>query len=56
MTAAWNDLMVQRFHDINSRPGDPEVILSNGSIGLDLVLYYIRKNLRMITCCARLAN
>ncbi|KAH7309116.1 hypothetical protein B0I35DRAFT_441474 [Stachybotrys elegans] len=42
VTVEWNDVMTRRFHYINLHVDDPEVTLSNGSLGLDLVMFYLQ--------------
>lgn len=38
----YQDVMIDQFEHKKLNPGSPENAIANGSIGLDLVLYYLR--------------
>lgn len=39
----YRDIMIAQFEHKKANPNSPENAIANGSIGLDLVLYYLRK-------------
>jgi hypothetical protein len=39
----WREVIEEQFLYMKVHAGSPELVISNSSVGVDLVLYYIRK-------------
>jgi hypothetical protein len=39
----WETVITEQFANLKENAGSPELVISNSAVGLDLVLYYIRK-------------
>lgn len=39
----YRTLVAEQFENRKLHPGNPEIAIANGSVGLSLVLYYIRE-------------
>ena len=39
----WDSIIIAQFDHKQHSESDPELVIANGSIGLDLALYYIRQ-------------
>ncbi|KAI1079533.1 hypothetical protein F5B20DRAFT_167787 [Whalleya microplaca] len=38
----WDDVITEQFYHSKKHMGNPELVISNGSVGIDLVLFYIQ--------------
>jgi hypothetical protein len=47
----YESLVTRQFHNTKAHPDHPEIVIANGSTGMSLVLYYIRK-CSLVLCCA----
>lgn len=49
----WRDLMIERFYYARAHADSPELTLTGISLGVDRVLFYIRKTALVVAYCFR---
>ena len=42
-TIWWTDVTTAAFENIKANPNDPELAVGNGIVGLDRVIFWLRK-------------